>query len=140
MSIPPEDHHRQRLTEVKRIGLQQAERARKVYKFLILILSHSLFCFLYRLQLILELSAQDKVFELIMEGENLPSYLEQEIKVQRSPPPPLTKLLIFALLEKGKRKKEKKNICLGISLISQCLVGAVTTRTRYALLYLSKAI
>ena len=56
----------------------------------------------------------------------------------RDPPPPLTKLLIFALLEKGKRKK--KNICLGISLISQCLVGAVTTRTKYALLYLSKAI
>ena len=43
-----------------------------------------------------------------MEGENLPSYLEKEIKVQRSPHPPHLKnfkkktLLTFALLEKRK--------------------------------------
>ena len=70
MSIPPEDHYRQRLTEVKCIGLQWAERARKVYKFLILTLScsltlsHWLFCFIYRLQLILELSVQIKFLNL----------------------------------------------------------------------------
>ena len=70
MSIPPEDYYRQRLTEVKRIGLQWAECARKVYKFLILTLScslslsHWLFCFIYRLQLILELSVQIKFLNL----------------------------------------------------------------------------
>ncbi|XP_030946999.1 uncharacterized protein LOC115971303 [Quercus lobata] len=64
MSIPPEDYYRQRLTEVKRIGLQWAERARKVATD----------------SGVLSL---DKVFELIMEGENLPFYLEKEIKLLR---------------------------------------------------------
>ncbi|KAL4603864.1 hypothetical protein ACB092_10G153600 [Castanea dentata] len=64
MSIPPEDYYRQKLTEVKRIGLQWAERARKVATD-----SGAL--------------SLDKVFELILEGENLPFYLEKEIKLLR---------------------------------------------------------
>ena len=89
MSIPPEDYYRQRLTEVKRIGLQWAERARKVYKFLdthSLLLSHSLsLALLFYIQVATDSGALslDKVFELIMEGENLPFYLEKEIKVPR---------------------------------------------------------
>ncbi|XP_030947010.1 COMPASS component SPP1-like [Quercus lobata] len=64
MSIPPEDYYRQRLTEVKRIGLQWAEHARKVATD-----SGAL--------------SLDKVFELIMEGENFPFYLEKEINLLR---------------------------------------------------------
>uniref|UniRef100_A0A2N9J2S4 Zinc finger PHD-type domain-containing protein n=1 Tax=Fagus sylvatica TaxID=28930 RepID=A0A2N9J2S4_FAGSY len=64
MNIPPEDHYRQRLTEVQRIGSQWAERARKVAAD-----SGSL--------------SLDKVFDLIMEGESLPVYLEKEIELLR---------------------------------------------------------
>jgi len=65
MNIPPEDYYRQRLTEAKRIALQWAEHAKKVAAD-----SGAL--------------GLDKVFELIMEGESLPVYVEKEIKLLRA--------------------------------------------------------
>ncbi|KAG6685054.1 hypothetical protein I3843_12G093300 [Carya illinoinensis] len=65
MNIPPEDHYRQRLTEVKCIGLQWAEHAKKVAAD-----SGDL--------------SLDKVFELIAEGESLPVCVEKEIKLLRA--------------------------------------------------------
>ncbi|KAB1200329.1 Lysine-specific demethylase 5A [Morella rubra] len=65
MNIPPEDHYRQRLTEVKRIGLQWAENAKKVAAD-----SGAL--------------SLDKVFELIREGESLPVSIEKEMKLLRA--------------------------------------------------------
>ncbi|XP_059443641.1 lysine-specific demethylase JMJ17 isoform X2 [Corylus avellana] len=65
MNIPPEDYYRQRLTEAKRIALLWAEHAKKVAAD-----SGAL--------------SLDKVFELIMEGESLPVYVEKEIKLLRA--------------------------------------------------------
>ncbi|KAM7531266.1 hypothetical protein LguiB_034676 [Lonicera macranthoides] len=63
-SIPPEDHFRMKLTESKHIGLQWADRAKKVS-----VDSGAL--------------DLDKVFELIAEGENLAVHFEKELKLLR---------------------------------------------------------
>eukprot|EP00258_Populus_trichocarpa_P036652 XP_024452671.1 lysine-specific demethylase 5B isoform X1 [Populus trichocarpa] len=65
MSIPPEDYIWQKLAELKDIGLQWADHAKKVATD-----SGAL--------------GLDKVFELISEGENLPIYLEKELKLLRA--------------------------------------------------------
>ncbi|XP_048230426.1 lysine-specific demethylase 5B isoform X3 [Ricinus communis] len=61
-SIPLEDYFWRNLTELKQIGLQWADRAKKV---------------------VLDSGALglDKVFELLSEGENLPVYLDKELKL-----------------------------------------------------------
>ncbi|XP_059661778.1 lysine-specific demethylase JMJ17 isoform X2 [Cornus florida] len=64
ISIPPEDHFMQKLTEVKNIGIQWADKAKKVSMD-----SGAL--------------ALDKVFELITEGENLALHFEAELKLLR---------------------------------------------------------
>ncbi|KAH9719676.1 transcription factor jumonji (JmjC) domain-containing protein [Citrus sinensis] len=65
MNISPKDHYRQKLMELNRIGSQWADVAKKV---------------------VLDSGALslDKVFELIAEGENLPVYLEKELKSLRA--------------------------------------------------------
>ncbi|GAV57946.1 PHD domain-containing protein/ARID domain-containing protein/JmjC domain-containing protein/JmjN domain-containing protein/zf-C5HC2 domain-containing protein/PLU-1 domain-containing protein [Cephalotus follicularis] len=65
INISPKDHFRQRLTELKHIGLQWAEHAKKVATD-----SGAL--------------GLDKVFELITVGENLPVYLDKELKLLRA--------------------------------------------------------
>ncbi|KAJ6703596.1 LYSINE-SPECIFIC DEMETHYLASE [Salix viminalis] len=65
MSIPPEDYIWQKLAKLKDIGLQWADHAKKVGTD-----SGAL--------------GLDKVFELISEGENLPIYLEKELKLLRA--------------------------------------------------------
>ncbi|KAK4338415.1 hypothetical protein RND71_042902 [Anisodus tanguticus] len=64
VGIPPEDYFRQRLTEVKNMGLQWADTAKKVSTD-----GGAL--------------GLDKVFELIAEGENLPVSCEKELKLLR---------------------------------------------------------
>ncbi|CAK9184600.1 unnamed protein product, partial [Ilex paraguariensis] len=64
ISIPPEDYFRQRLTEVRHIGLQWADKAKKVS-----VDSGAL--------------GLDKVFELMMEGENLTIQFDKELKLLR---------------------------------------------------------
>lgn len=65
MSVPQEDYTWQKLSELKDIGLQWADHAKKVATD-----SGAL--------------GLDKVFELISEGENLPIYLEKELKLLRA--------------------------------------------------------
>ncbi|KAJ6326770.1 hypothetical protein OIU78_013786 [Salix suchowensis] len=65
MSIPPEDYIWQKLAKLKDIGLQWADHAKKVGTD-----SGAL--------------GLDKVFELISEGENLPIYLDKELKLLRA--------------------------------------------------------
>ncbi|KAF4403837.1 hypothetical protein CsatB_003771 [Cannabis sativa] len=65
LNIPPEDHFRQKLTEVKRVGLKWADHAKKVAAD-----SGAL--------------SLDKVFDLIKEGENLPVHLDKELKLLRT--------------------------------------------------------
>ncbi|PON84593.1 Autoimmune regulator [Trema orientale] len=65
LNIPPEDHFRLKLTEVKRVGLQWADYAKKVAAD-----SGDL--------------GLDKVFDLITEGENLPVHLDKELKLLRA--------------------------------------------------------
>ncbi|EXB37360.1 Lysine-specific demethylase 5A [Morus notabilis] len=65
LKIPPEDHFRQKLTEVKRVGMHWADYAKKVAGD-----SGAL--------------GLDKVFDLISEGENLPVHLEKELKLLRA--------------------------------------------------------
>ncbi|XP_044485625.1 lysine-specific demethylase 5A isoform X2 [Mangifera indica] len=65
MDIKPEDHFRQKLTELKCIGLQWADRANKV-------------------TMDSGASSLDKVFELITEVEGLPVCLERELKSLRA--------------------------------------------------------
>uniref|UniRef100_A0A5B7BX15 Putative lysine-specific demethylase 5B isoform X4 n=1 Tax=Davidia involucrata TaxID=16924 RepID=A0A5B7BX15_DAVIN len=64
IGIPPEDHFRKKLTEVKHIGLQWADKAKKVSMD-----SGAL--------------GLDKVFELITQGENLCVHFEKELKLLR---------------------------------------------------------
>lgn len=64
LKIPLEDHFRQKLVEVKRIGLQWADYAKKVAADSGVL-------------------GLDKVFDLISEGENLPVHLEKELKLLR---------------------------------------------------------
>ncbi|KAJ0048148.1 hypothetical protein Pint_15199 [Pistacia integerrima] len=64
VDITPEDHFRQKLTELNCIGLQWADRAKKV-------------------TMDAGALSLDKVFELITEGEDLPVYLERELKSLR---------------------------------------------------------
>ncbi|WCJ26280.1 Lysine-specific demethylase 5D [Euphorbia peplus] len=65
VNIPPEDYFRQKLTELKHIGLQWADNAKKVA------LDPGAVCL-------------DKIFKLIYEGENLPVHAENELKLLRS--------------------------------------------------------
>ncbi|XP_012086902.1 lysine-specific demethylase 5B isoform X2 [Jatropha curcas] len=65
LNIPPEDYFRQKLIELKHIGLQWADRAEKVA-----LDSGNL--------------GLDHVFELLSEGENLPVSLEKELKLLKS--------------------------------------------------------
>ncbi|KAL5552082.1 hypothetical protein UlMin_002258 [Ulmus minor] len=65
LNISPEDHFRQQLTEVKHVTLQWADYAKKV---------SSDFGAL----------GLDKVFDLILEGENLPVHVEKELKLLRT--------------------------------------------------------
>lgn len=65
ISIPPEDHFRQKLTELKCIGLQWAENAKKVSMD-----SGAL--------------GLDEVCELITQGENLPVHFEKELQLLRA--------------------------------------------------------
>ncbi|KAA8522400.1 hypothetical protein F0562_013239 [Nyssa sinensis] len=64
INIPPEDHFRKKLTEVKHIGMQWADKAKKVSTD-----SGAL--------------GLDKVFELITLGENLCVHFEKELKLLR---------------------------------------------------------
>ncbi|KAK6935388.1 JmjN domain [Dillenia turbinata] len=65
INVPQEDHFMQELLEVKQIGMQWADRAKKVA---------------------MDSGALElcKVFELIAEGENLPVHFEKELKLLRS--------------------------------------------------------
>ncbi|KAJ9173612.1 hypothetical protein P3X46_016729 [Hevea brasiliensis] len=65
VNIPAEDYFLQKVTELKHIGLQWADRAKKVASD-----SGAL--------------GLDQVFELISEVENLPVYLEKELKLLRT--------------------------------------------------------
>ncbi|CAL9030117.1 unnamed protein product [Prunus brigantina] len=65
LNIPPGDYYRQKLTEVKCIGLQWADNAKKVAAD-----SGAL--------------PLGKVFELVLEGENLPVRMEKELKLLKT--------------------------------------------------------
>ncbi|KAM2673879.1 hypothetical protein EV2_015129 [Malus domestica] len=65
LNIPPSDYYWQKLTEVRIIGLQWADTAKKVAAD-----SGAL--------------PLDKVFELVSEGENLPVRLEKELKLLKA--------------------------------------------------------
>ncbi|XP_015896152.3 lysine-specific demethylase JMJ17 isoform X2 [Ziziphus jujuba] len=65
LNIPPEDHYKQRLMEVKRVAMQWADYAKKVTTD-----SGAL--------------SLDKVYQLITEGENLPVSVEKELKLLRA--------------------------------------------------------
>ena len=90
MSIPPEDYIWQKLAELKDIGLQWADHAKKVDNTLPVVFKSCycsiIWCFLFCGQVATDSGALglDKVFELISEGENLPIYLEKELKVTNS--------------------------------------------------------
>ena len=90
MSIPPEDYIWQKLAKLKDIGLQWADHAKKVDSTLPIVFQfHScsiIWCFLFCGQVGTDSGALglDKVFELISEGENLPIYLDKELKVKHS--------------------------------------------------------
>lgn len=92
MNVPPKDYFKQKLTELKSIGLQWADKAKKVRALLSFSLSLSLslalslsliYCCFFCVQVAADSGALplDKVFELISEGENLPVLVEKELKV-----------------------------------------------------------
>lgn len=97
ISILPEDCYRQKLWEVKTVCSKWKSLARKVCEMLIccvpdlVFLDFIIFCFP---QVSADCGALEleKVFELILEGENLPAYLERETKVSAIPDNPF---LIF---------------------------------------------
>lgn len=93
MNIPPEDYYRQKLTEVKCMALQWADNAKKVHStdnFISLSLFPHSLPFSYSasfsaMQVAADSGALplDKVFELVLEGENLPVRVEKELKVMQ---------------------------------------------------------
>lgn len=89
MNIPPEDHYKQRLMEVKRVAMQWADYAKKVHSIagINLALFLSLIYNLVLLSILVQVTTDsgalslDKVYQLITEGENLPVSVEKELKV-----------------------------------------------------------
>lgn len=87
ISILPEDCYRRKLLEVKIVCSKWRSLARKVREMLICLCSPHLIFLDFIISCSLQISADcgalelEKVFELIEEGENLPAYLERELKV-----------------------------------------------------------
>ena len=122
MSIPPEDHHRSIGKGLQKWSILACSRqnvpGRSInFSYSFSLIRSFVFCtgcnWFWSSQLwikFLNLSWKVKIYLLTW---------RRKLRY-RDPPPPLKnlkkKLLTFALLEKT--KKEKKNICLGISLIS----------------------
>lgn len=93
MDISPEDHYMLKLTNVNCLGLQWAELAKKVLIFFffgwflllhVLFLLMMVFIFKYHGQVATDSGALslDKVFELVVEGENLPVDMNEELRVR----------------------------------------------------------
>lgn len=130
MNILPEDYFRLKLSALKDIGLQWADRAKKVGVLSLfacvcyskLAMAHNL-AYLFSVQVAADSGALglDGVYELIAEGESLPVCLKRELEVTNH---------IFLQL----------NMSATFLIVLYCFLNAVIKGSKYALLHLSKAL